>query len=163
MSADALHRQRPAPGRGGKAHRSLTVKLSQPALDARRPPWERAASRYDDRTEGHGRDQTRAARVPALSRLDLPHARQDTRATRHQTDKTSGKRTRQTAHAITNPPSHQARTRDQDRSRIRAGHRPGNTATPRDSTNATSMTEAVRDLSREPHTAPHSTSSASTV
>ncbi|MFI1967436.1 hypothetical protein ACH429_25510 [Streptomyces pathocidini] len=50
---------------------------------------------------------------------------------------------------------------DEDRSQIRTGHAPENMATLRNTTlnrlrarNATNMTEAVRDLSYEPFTAP---------
>jgi predicted transposase YbfD/YdcC len=190
VSADALHTQRETARllvEGKKAHYLLTVKLNQPTLYARcrHLPWEKATAKYYDRTEGHGRKETRVVQVLTVSHLDFPYARQVARVIRHRTDKTTGKRTRETVYVITDLPSRQARPQDialalrshwhienkihyvrdtlwdEDRSQIRTGHGPENMATLRNitlnqlrATDTTNMTEAVRDLSYEPFTAP---------
>ncbi|MER7960224.1 ISAs1 family transposase [Streptomyces sp. NPDC096030] len=190
VSADALHTQRETARflvEDKKAHYLFTVKLNQPTLYARcrSLPWEKATAKYYDRTGGHGRKETRVIQVLTVSHLDFPHTRQVARVTRYRTDKTTGKRTRQTVCVITGLPSRQAKPQDtalalpghwhienkihyvrdtlwdEDRSRIRTGHGPENMATLRNTTlnrlrarDATSITEAVRDLSYEPFTAP---------
>ncbi|MGW2207385.1 ISAs1 family transposase [Streptomyces sp. NPDC001774] len=190
ITADALHTQRETARflvEGKKAHSLLTVKLNQPALHdrCRRLPWEKATAKYYDRTEGHGRKETRVIQVLTVSHLDFPHARQAARVIRHRTDKATGRRTRETVYVITDLSSRQAKPQnialalrghwhienkihyvrdilwDEDRSRIRTGHGPENMATLRNTTlnrlrasDATSMTEAVRDLSYQPFTAP---------
>lgn len=190
VSADAMHTQRETARflvEDKKAHYLLTVKLNQPGLYARcrRLPWHEAMMKYYDRTEGHGRKETRVVQVLTVSHLDFPHARQVARVTRHRTDKATGRRTRETVYVITDLPSWQAKPQDialalrghwhienkihyvrdtlwdEDRSRIRTGHGPENMATLRNTalnrlrtTGTTSMTEAVRDLSYEPFTAP---------
>lgn len=106
------------------------------------------------------------------------HARQDARGIRHRTDRTTGKRTRESVYVVTDLPSRQAKPQDialalrghwhienkiryvrdalwdEGRSRIRTGHGPENMATLRNTTlnrqRATNMTEVVRDLSYEP-------------
>ncbi|WP_455771744.1 ISAs1 family transposase [Streptomyces lavendulae] len=157
VSADALHTQRETARflvEDKKAHYLLTVKLNQPALYARcrRLPWEKATAKYCGRTEGHGR------KVLTVSHLDFLYARQVARVIRHRTDKTTGKRTRETVYVITDPPSHQAKPQDislalrghwhtknkihyvpdtlwdEDRSRNRTGHGPENMATLRNTT-----------------------------
>lgn len=190
VSADALHTQTETARflvEDKKAHYLLTVKLNQPATYARcrRLPWEKATVKCYDRTEGHGRKETRAVQVLTVSHLDFPHVRQVARVTRHRTVKASGKRTRETVYVITDLSARQAKPRDialalrghwhienkihyvrdvlwdEDRSQIRTGHGPENMATLRNTAlnrlraqGAQNMTEAVRDLSYQPFTAP---------
>ncbi|WP_435253671.1 ISAs1 family transposase, partial [Streptomyces sp. 1222.5] len=165
----------------------LTVKRNQPTLYARCRclPWQQATVKYYDRTEGHGRKETRVVHVLSVSHLDFPHARQVARVTRHRTDKATGKRTRETVYVITDLTARQAKPQDialglrghwhienkihyvrdtlwdEDRSQIRTGHGPENMATLRNTTlnrlrgrGAQNMTQAVRDLSYHPFTAP---------
>lgn len=190
VSADALHTQT-ATARflveSKRAHYLLTVKLNQPATYARcrRLPWEKATVKYYDRTEGHGRKETRVVQVLSVFHLGFPHARQVARVTRHRTVKASGKRTRETVYVITDLSARQAKPGDialalrghwhienkihyvrdvlwdEDRSQIRTGHGPENMATLRNTAlnrlrtqGAQNMTEAVRDLSYQPFTAP---------
>lgn len=158
VSADALHTQMDTARflvQDKKAHYLLTVKLNQPTLYAscRRLPWDKATAKYYDRTEGHGRKETRAVQVLTVSHLDFPHARQVARVTRHRTDTATGRRTRETVYVITDLPARQAKPQDialglrghwhienkihyvrdtlwdEDRSQIRTGHGPENMAT----------------------------------
>lgn len=133
----------------------LTVKLNQPTLydSCRRLPWKKATTKHYDRTEGHGRKETRVVQVLSVSHLDFPHVRQVARVTRHRTDTATGKRTRETVYVITDLPSQQAKPQDialglrdhwkienkihyirddlwdEDRSQIHTGHGPENMAT----------------------------------
>jgi len=190
VSADALHTQTETARflvEDKKAHFLLTVKLNQPTLydSCRSLPWKKATTKHYDRTEGHGRKETRVVQVLSVSHLDFPHVRQVARVTRHRTDTATGKRTRETVYVITDLPSQQAEPRDialglrdhwkienkihyirdvlwdEDRSQIHTGHGPENMATLRNAilnrlraTGTTNITEAVRDLSYEPFTAP---------
>ncbi|MEU4266330.1 ISAs1 family transposase [Streptomyces argenteolus] len=188
VSVDALHTQTETARflvEDKEAHYLLTVKLNQPTLytSCRHLPWHKATAKYYDRTEGHGRKETRVVQVLTVSHLDFPHARQVARITRHRT--ATYKRTRETVYVITDLPARQAKPQDialglrhhwhienkihyvrdvlwdEDRSQIHTGHGPENMATLRNvtlnrlrATGATNMTEAVRDLSYEPFAAP---------
>ena len=157
VSADALHTQTDTARflvEEKKAPYLLTVKLNRPTLYARccRLPGDKATAKYYDRTEGHGRKETRVVQVLTVSHLGFPHARQVARITRHRTDTATGKRTRETVYVITDLPARQAKPQDiarglrghwhienkihyvrdtlgdEDRSQIRTGHGPENMA-----------------------------------
>jgi predicted transposase YbfD/YdcC len=160
VTADALHTQREHARflvEDRKAHYAFTVKRNQKGLhrQLRNLPWARATAKYYDRSEGHGRMETRV--VQALTVTDLavgfPHAAQVAKITRHRTSSKTGKRTRETLYVITDLTSRQASpqrlaaivrsqwtienrlhfVRDttfaEDASKIRTGHGPENMAT----------------------------------
>ncbi|MER6076407.1 ISAs1 family transposase, partial [Streptomyces sp. NPDC001817] len=116
-------------------------------------PWERAIAKFYDRSQGHGRRETRVVQVLTVDDLDFPHAAQVARITRHRTSLKTGKRTRETVYVITDLTSRQASpekiarlvrsqwvienrlhfirdvTFDEDRSQVRTGYGPENMAT----------------------------------
>src|SRR5215207_529503 len=158
ITADALHTQR---GHARflveekNAHFVLTVKKNQPILHERlrAMPWERATVVYHDRSEGHGRKDTRVLTVLTVHDLDFPHAQQVVRVVRHSKNTKTGKRSRETVYVITSLTSQQASperlarlirsqwlietrlhyvrdvTFGEDASQIRTGHGPENMAT----------------------------------
>ncbi|MGZ0199416.1 ISAs1 family transposase [Streptomyces sp. RM1] len=103
VTADALHAQRDHARflvEDKKAHDVLCVKKNQPALFERLHslPWKEVAAKFYDRTEGHGRKETRVVQVLTVEDLDFPHAAQVARITLHRTCLTSGRRTRETVY-----------------------------------------------------------------
>lgn len=160
VTADALHTQR-AHARylveDKQAHYVFTVKKNQPGLYEmlRLLPWDRASAKFYDRSQGHGRLETRVVQVLTITDLDVdfPHAVQAARIVRHRTDTRTGRRTRETVYIITDLTSRQASpqriariarsqwtienrlhfVRDttfaEDASKIRTGHGPENMAT----------------------------------
>ena len=158
VTADALHTQRDHAlflVEVKKAHYAFTVKKNRPALHERlrRLPWERATAKFYDRSQGHGRRETRVVQVLTVDDLNFPHAAQAARITRHRTSLKTGKRTRETVYVITDLTSRQASpekiarlvrsqwvienrlhfirdvTFDEDRSQVRTGYGPENMAT----------------------------------
>ncbi|QKW20937.1 ISAs1 family transposase [Kitasatospora sp. NA04385] len=115
VTADALHTQR-AHARflveEKKAHYLLVVKANQPELHRRLRslPWKNVTARRYDREIGHGRRETRATRALTVTDLglDFPHAAQAVRILRHRTDLMTGRCSRQTVYAITDPTSQEA-------------------------------------------------------
>ncbi|MFJ9543260.1 ISAs1 family transposase [Streptomyces sp. NPDC101225] len=138
-----------------KAHYAFTVKKNRPTLHEplRTLPWERATAKFYDRSQGHGRRETRVVQVLTVDDLDFPHAAQVAKITRYRTSMRTGKRTRETIYVITDLTSRQASpekivrlvrsqwvienrlhfirdvTFDEDRSQVRTGHGPENMAT----------------------------------
>ncbi|MER7694883.1 ISAs1 family transposase [Streptomyces sp. NPDC097610] len=113
VTADALHTQRDHAVflvEVKKAHYAFTVKKNRPALHARLRtlPWERATAKFYDRSQGHGRMETRVVQVLTADDLDFPHAAQVARITRHRTSLKTGKRTRESVYVITDLTSRQA-------------------------------------------------------
>ncbi|MEC4019185.1 ISAs1 family transposase [Streptomyces sp. H27-D2] len=113
MSADALHTQRDHAKflvEAKKAHYAFTVTKNQPTLHERLRvlPWGEVKAKFDDRTTGHGRKETRVVQVLNVDDLDFPHAAQAARITRHRTSLKTGKRTRETVYIITDLTSRQA-------------------------------------------------------
>jgi predicted transposase YbfD/YdcC len=158
VTADALHAQRDHARflvEDKQAHYALTVKKNQPGLHERLRtlPWNKATAKYYDRTEGHGRKETRVVQVLTVDDLDFPHAAQVARVVRHRTCLKTGERSRETVYVITDLTSRQASpqrlakiirsqwtienrlhfVRDttfrEDASKIRTGHGPENMAT----------------------------------
>ena len=158
VTADALHTQRDHAlflVEVKKAHYAFTVKKNRPALHERLRtlPWERATAKFYDRSQGHGRRETRVVQVLTVDDLNFPHAAQVARITRHRTSLKTGKRTRETVYVITDLTSRQASpekiarlvrsqwvienrlhfirdvTFDEDRSQVRTGYGPENMAT----------------------------------
>ncbi|MET9040895.1 ISAs1 family transposase [Streptomyces mirabilis] len=158
MTADALHTRREHATflvEAKKAHYTFTVKKNRPILHERLRtlPWEQATAKFYDRSEGHGRKETRVIQVLTVENLDFPHAAQVAKITRHHTSLKTGKRTRETVYVITDLTSRQASperiarlirsqwvignrlhfvrdvTFDEDRSQVRTGHGPENMAT----------------------------------
>jgi predicted transposase YbfD/YdcC len=158
VTADALHAQRDHARflvEVKEAHYVLTVKRNQAGLHERLRtlPWEKVTAKYYDRTQGHGRKETRVVQVLTLDDLDFPHAAQAARVVRHRTDLKTGKRCRETVYVITDLTSQEASpqrlakivrsqwvienrlhfVRDtafaEDASKIRTGHGPDNMAT----------------------------------
>ncbi|MFF6980269.1 ISAs1 family transposase [Streptomyces sp. NPDC008343] len=158
VTADALHTQRDHAlflVEVKKTHYAFTVKKNQPTLHERLRtlPWERATAKFYDRSQGHGRRETRVVQVLTIDDLDFPHAAQVARITRHRTSPKTGKRTRETVYVITDLTSRQASpekiarlvrsqwvienrlhfirdvTFDEDRSQVRTGHGPENMTT----------------------------------
>jgi predicted transposase YbfD/YdcC len=136
------------------AHYVFTVKRNQPTLHERLRtlPWNKVRCCYYDRTNGHGRRDTRVIKMLTVDDLDFPHAHQVARVTRHSTCVKTGKRTRETVYVITSLTSAQAspqrlalivrrhwgiealhHVRDvtfgEDASKIHTGHGPENMAT----------------------------------
>ncbi|MDX3696400.1 ISAs1 family transposase [Streptomyces europaeiscabiei] len=98
VTADALHAQRDHARflvEDKKAHYVLCVKKNRPGLfeQLRTLPWSEVTAKFYDRTEGHGRKETRVVQVLTVDGLDFPHA---ARITRHRTCLKTGKRTRET-------------------------------------------------------------------
>ncbi|MFD9487316.1 ISAs1 family transposase [Streptomyces sp. NPDC059991] len=162
VTADALHTQRDHARylvEEKKAHCLLVVKANQPGLHRgfRSLPWKEVTARRYDRQVSHGRKQTRVTRALTVTGLglDFPHAVQAVRVLRHRTDLKSGKCSRRTLYAITDPTSQQASPRrlgqlvtsqwtienrlhsvrdntfGEDTSKTRTGHGPENMATMR--------------------------------
>lgn len=118
-------------------------------------PWEKASAKFYDRTDAHGRLETRV--VPALTvselGVDFPHAVQVAKIIRHRTQRRNGKRSRETVYVITDLTSREASperiakiarsqwiienrlhsVRDttfaEDASKVHTGHGPDNMAT----------------------------------
>lgn len=158
ITADALHTQRDHARflvKEKNAHFVLTVKKNQPTLHERlrTMPWKQARITHHDRSEGHGRRDTRVLTVLTVHDLDFPHVQQIVRVTRHSTSTKTGKRRRETVFVITSLTSAQASperlarlirsqwvienrlhyvrdvTLGEDASQIRTGHGPENMAT----------------------------------
>jgi predicted transposase YbfD/YdcC len=113
VTADALHAQRDHARflvEDKKAHYVLCVKKNRPALfeQLHSLPWKEVTAKFYDRTEGHGRRETRVVQVLTVEDLDFPHAAQAARITRHRASLKSGKRTRETVYVITDLTSRQA-------------------------------------------------------
>ncbi|MFC1431450.1 ISAs1 family transposase [Streptacidiphilus sp. N1-3] len=115
VTADALHTQRVHARflvQEKDAHYLLVVKANQPGLhrQVRSLPWQEVTARRYDRESGHGRMETRVARVLTVTdlNLDFPHAVQAVRILHHRTDLKTGACTRQTVYAITDLTSQQA-------------------------------------------------------
>lgn len=157
VTGDALHTQR---GHARflvetkKAHYAFTVKRNQKNLHGqmRSLPWPQTTAKYYDRTEGHGRKETRVVQVLTATGLgiDFPHAAQ---VVRHRTDTRTGRQSRETVYVVTDLTSRQASperlatilrahwvienrlhfVRDtafrEDASKLRIGHGPENMAT----------------------------------
>lgn len=113
VTADALHAQR---GHARflveekKAHYALCVKKNRAGLYERLHtlPWREVTAKFYDRTEGHGRKETRVVRVLTVDDLDVPHAAQVARVVRHHTCLKTGRRSRETAYVITDLTSREA-------------------------------------------------------
>ena len=86
------------------------MKKNRPALHARLRtlPWDRATAKFYDRSQGHGRKETRVVQVLTVDDLDFPHAAQVARITRYRTGLKTGNRTRETVYVITDLTSRQA-------------------------------------------------------
>lgn len=113
VTADALHAQRSHARflvEDKKAHYALCVKKNQAGLYQRLHtlPWTEVTAKYYDRTEGHGRKETRVVQVLTVDDLDFPYASQVARVTRHRTCLKTGKRSRETVYVITDLTSHAA-------------------------------------------------------
>ena len=113
VTADALHAQRDHARflvEDKKAHYVLCVKKNRTGLfeQLHSLPWKEVTAKFYDRTEGHGRRETRLVQVLTVEDLDFPHAAQAARITRHRTCIKSGKRTRETVYVITDLTSRQA-------------------------------------------------------
>ncbi|MFF3460802.1 ISAs1 family transposase, partial [Streptomyces sp. NPDC002730] len=106
ITADALHAQRDHARflvEDKQAHYALTVKKNQPGLyeRLRTLPWEQVTAKFYDRTEGHGRKETRVVQVLTADDLDFPHATQVAKITRYRTSLKTGRRSRETVYVIT--------------------------------------------------------------
>jgi len=115
VTADALHTQRDHTRflvEDKKAHYAFTVKKNQKGLfqQLHALPWRAATAKYYDRSEGHGRLETRVVQILTVTDLgvDFPHATQAAKITRHRTHRKTGKRTRETVYVITDLTSRQA-------------------------------------------------------
>lgn len=160
VTGDALHTQRDHARflvEVKKAHYAFTVKRNQKNLyeQMRTLPWGEATAKFYDRTQGHGRKETRVVQALTVTDLgvDFPHAAQVAKVVRHRTDTKTGKQSRETVYVITDLTSRQASperiatilrahwvienrlhfVRDtafrEDASKIRTGHGPENMAT----------------------------------
>jgi predicted transposase YbfD/YdcC len=160
VTGDALHTQRNHARflvEVKQAHYAFTVKRNQKNLyeQLRTLPWQEATAKFYDRTQGHGRKETRVVQVLTVTDLgvDFPHAAQVARVVRHRTDTKTGKQSRETVYVVTDLTSRQASperiatilrahwvienrlhfVRDtafrEDASKIRTGHGPENMAT----------------------------------
>lgn len=90
VTADALHAQRSRAHflvEDKKAHCALCVKKNQAGLHERLHtlPWKEVTAKFYDRTEGHGRKETRVVQVPTVDDLDFPHTAQVAQVVRHRT------------------------------------------------------------------------------
>ncbi|MFF0227095.1 ISAs1 family transposase [Streptomyces sp. NPDC004629] len=113
VTADALHAQRGHARflvEDKRAHYALTVKKNQAGLYERLHslPWKQVSTKFYDRTEGHGRKETRVVQALTVDDLDFPHAAQVARVVRHRTCLKTGKRSRETVYVITDLTSRQA-------------------------------------------------------
>ncbi|MGW2740988.1 ISAs1 family transposase [Streptomyces sp. NPDC001450] len=187
VTADALHAQRGHARlliEGKKAHYALCVKKNQAGLYERLHmlPWEEVTEKFYDRTEGHGRKETREVQVLTVDDLDFPHA---ARGVRHRTCLKTGRRSRETVYVITDLTSREASpqwlakiirsqwvienrlhfVRDtafrEDASKVHTGHGPENMATLRsfaiDCLRAVghhNIAAGLREMSYEPFTRP---------
>ncbi|WP_234367286.1 ISAs1 family transposase [Streptomyces pluripotens] len=160
VSADALHCQRDHARflvEEKKAHYAFTVKRNQKNLHRQLAtlPWEKASAKFYDRTDAHGRLETRVVQALTITDLgvDFPHAVQVAKIVRHRTQRKTGKRSRETVYVITDLASREASperiakivrsqwiienrlhfVRDtafaEDASTVRTGHGPDNMAT----------------------------------
>ncbi|MEN8655570.1 ISAs1 family transposase [Streptomyces sp. 21So2-11] len=158
VTADALHTQRDHATflvETRKAHYAFTVKRNQPTLyeRLRALPWQQATAKFYDRTQGHGRKETRVVQALTVDDLDFPHAAQVAKITRHRTNIRTRKQTRESVYVITDLTSKEASperiarlirshwvienrlhyVRDttfaEDASKIHTGHGPENMAT----------------------------------
>ncbi|MDK1472404.1 ISAs1 family transposase [Streptomyces sp. 549] len=160
VTADALHCQREHARflvEQKKAHYAFTVKRNQKNLHRQLAalPWDKASAKFYDRTDAHGRLETRVVQALTITGLgvDFPHATQVAKIVRHRTQRRTGKRSRETVYVITDLTSRQASperiakivrsqwtienrlhfVRDttfaEDASKIRTGHGPDNMAT----------------------------------
>ncbi|UXX97381.1 ISAs1 family transposase [Streptomyces sp. AD2-2] len=128
VTADALHTQRDHARflvEDKKAHYAFTVKGNQKGLhhQLRALPWTKASAKFYDRTEGHGRLETRVVQALTVAGLgvDFPHAAQVAKITRYRTNSKTGKRTRETVYVITDLTSRQASPNASRRSPARSG------------------------------------------
>ncbi|MFR9799614.1 ISAs1 family transposase [Streptomyces sp. MS06] len=113
VTADALHAQRGHARflvEDKRAHYALTVKKNQAGLYERLHllPWKQVSTKFYDRSEGHGRKETRVVQALTVDDLDFPHAAQVARVVRHRTCLKTGKRSRETVYVITDLTSRQA-------------------------------------------------------
>jgi predicted transposase YbfD/YdcC len=125
VTADAMHCQRETAqiirDRGG--HYILTVKGNQPNLRKRLKslPWKDIPILAVSRQHGHGRHDARTMKATELSSgIGFPGAAQVLRLTRTRTIRTTGKRTRETAYAITSLTVAEAAPRADRRLAVRA-------------------------------------------
>ncbi|MEV0738035.1 ISAs1 family transposase [Streptomyces sp. NPDC050549] len=160
VTADALHCQRDHARflvKEKKAHYAFTVKRNQKNLHRQLTvlPWQKASAKFYDRTDAHGRLETRVVRALTITSLGVgfPHAVQVAKIVRHRTQRKTGKRSRETVYVITDLTSREASperiakivrsqwiienrlhfVRDtafaEDASKVRTGHGPDNMAT----------------------------------
>ncbi|TLQ48264.1 ISAs1 family transposase [Streptomyces marianii] len=113
VTADALHAQRGHARflvEDKNAHYALCVKKNQAGLYERLHtlPWREVTAKFYDRTEGHGRKETRVVQVLTVDDLDFPYAAQVARFVRHRTCLKTGRRSRETAYVITDLTSREA-------------------------------------------------------
>lgn len=113
VTADALHAQRGHARflvEDKKAHYALCVKKNQAGLYKRLHtlPWTEVTAKFYDRSEGHGRKETRVVQVLTVDGLDFPHAAQVARVVRHRTCLKTGRRSRETVYVITDLTSQEA-------------------------------------------------------
>jgi predicted transposase YbfD/YdcC len=89
---------------------ALCVKKNQAGLYERLHmlPWTEVTAKFYDRTEGHGRKETRVVQVLTVDDLDFPHAAQVARVVRHRTCLKTGRRSRETVYVITDLTSREA-------------------------------------------------------
>ncbi|MCZ4612105.1 ISAs1 family transposase [Streptomyces sp. Lzd4kr] len=115
VTADALHAQCGHARflvEDKKAHYALCVKKNQAGLYKRLHmlPWREVSAKFYDRTEGHGREETRVAQVLTIDNLDSLHAAQVARVVRHRTCLKAGRRS-ETVYAVTDLTSREASPR----------------------------------------------------
>ncbi|MCX4426047.1 ISAs1 family transposase [Streptomyces mirabilis] len=113
VTADALHAQRGHARflvEDKKAHYALCVKKNQASLYERLHtlPWTEVTAKFYNRSEGHGRKETRVVQVLTVDGLDFPHAAQAARVVRHRTRLNTGRRSRETVYVITDLTSQEA-------------------------------------------------------
>ncbi|MFF4467906.1 hypothetical protein ACFY13_52215 [Streptomyces mirabilis] len=65
-------------------------------------------AKFYNRSEGHGRKETRVVQVLTVDSLDFPHAAQAARVVRHRTCLNTGRRSRETVYVITDLTSQEA-------------------------------------------------------
>ncbi|WP_405542544.1 ISAs1 family transposase [Streptomyces phaeochromogenes] len=94
------------------AHYAFTVKRNQKNLHRQLAalPWQKASAKFYDRTDAHGRLETRVVQVLTVSELgvDFPHAVQVAKIVRHRTQRTTGRRSRERVYVITDLTSREA-------------------------------------------------------
>jgi predicted transposase YbfD/YdcC len=113
VTADALHAQRGHARflvEDKKAHYALCVKKNQAGLYERLHtlPWTEVTAKVYNRSEGHGRKETRVVQVLTVDGLDFPHAAQAARVVRHRTCLKTGRCSRETVYVITDLTSQEA-------------------------------------------------------